>query len=175
MAPPKSRVRKFHRRSKNGCTTCKQRHVRCDERKPLWYASLCHPFLSLDWAFPSPFISSGEHFFRTGSTYIPCPVQSWPNTCRSTNCLQTGKDCIYPESEPDHDSRAASESVASEASAPLVNVVSHQPFAGFSGDYQMSPMSQWLWHQCKWPGPLSAAVTDPRLSFHLLREGSNPG
>ncbi|GJC95664.1 C6 transcription factor [Colletotrichum higginsianum] len=111
MAPPKSRVRKFHRRSKNGCTTCKQRHVRCDERKPL-----------------------------------------------CTNCLQTGKDCIYPESEPDHDSRAASESVASEAEAPLVNVVSHQPFAGFSGDYQMSPMSQWLWHQCLLHGCLVVAA-----------------
>ncbi|KAL2752613.1 hypothetical protein ACRALDRAFT_1058468 [Sodiomyces alcalophilus JCM 7366] len=35
MAPPKSRVRKFHRRSKNGCSSCKRRHVRCDERKPL--------------------------------------------------------------------------------------------------------------------------------------------
>lgn len=40
MAPPKNRIRKFHRRSKNGCSTCKLRHVRCDERKPLWYASL---------------------------------------------------------------------------------------------------------------------------------------
>lgn len=42
MAPPKNRIRKFHRRSKNGCSTCKQRHVRCDERKPLWYAPLSH-------------------------------------------------------------------------------------------------------------------------------------
>lgn len=39
MAPPKDkeRKRKFHRRSKNGCTRCKARHVRCDEQKPLWY------------------------------------------------------------------------------------------------------------------------------------------
>ncbi|CAJ0553467.1 Ff.00g119790.m01.CDS01 [Fusarium sp. VM40] len=37
MAPPKEkeRKRKFHRRSKNGCTRCKARHVRCDEQKPL--------------------------------------------------------------------------------------------------------------------------------------------
>jgi hypothetical protein len=35
MAPPKERKRKFHRRSKQGCLTCKTRHVRCDERKPL--------------------------------------------------------------------------------------------------------------------------------------------
>ncbi|RNJ55641.1 hypothetical protein D7B24_008350 [Verticillium nonalfalfae] len=35
MAPPKTRVRKFHRRSKNGCIVCKERHVRCDERQPL--------------------------------------------------------------------------------------------------------------------------------------------
>lgn len=37
MAPPKERKRRFHRRSKNGCQTCKRRHVRCDEQKPLWY------------------------------------------------------------------------------------------------------------------------------------------
>ncbi|KAF7544717.1 hypothetical protein G7Z17_g9742 [Cylindrodendrum hubeiense] len=35
MAPPKDRKRRFHRRSKNGCQTCKRRHVRCDEQKPL--------------------------------------------------------------------------------------------------------------------------------------------
>ncbi|KAH6897230.1 hypothetical protein B0T10DRAFT_180450 [Thelonectria olida] len=35
MAPPKERKRRFHRRSKNGCQTCKRRHVRCDEQKPL--------------------------------------------------------------------------------------------------------------------------------------------
>ncbi|KAF4999454.1 hypothetical protein FGRMN_2476 [Fusarium graminum] len=42
MAPPKEkeRKRKFHRRSKNGCTRCKARHVRCDEQKPLWYVKL---------------------------------------------------------------------------------------------------------------------------------------
>lgn len=53
MAPPKYRVRKFHRRSKNGCTTCKKRHVRCDERRPLWYASsswvMATPRISLSW------------------------------------------------------------------------------------------------------------------------------
>ncbi|KAF4931520.1 Sterol uptake control protein 2 [Colletotrichum viniferum] len=106
MAPPKNRVRKFHRRSKNGCSTCKQRHVRCDERKPL-----------------------------------------------CTNCLQTGKDCIYPDpatdAESTPESRAESESAALipvAESARLVNVLSHQPFAGFSGDYQLSEMSQWLFH-----------------------------
>ncbi|KAF6809978.1 C6 transcription factor [Colletotrichum sojae] len=100
MAPPKNRVRKFHRRSKNGCSTCKLRHVRCDERKPL-----------------------------------------------CTNCLQTGKDCVYPE--PDQDSQSLYESavIPADESARLVNVLSHQPFAGFSGEYHLSEMSQWLFHQ----------------------------
>ncbi|KDN66496.1 putative conserved hypothetical protein [Colletotrichum sublineola] len=111
MAPPKNRVRKFHRRSKNGCSTCKKRHVRCDERKPL-----------------------------------------------CTNCLQTGKDCIYPEPGPEYESRSVSESATSERSAPLPNAVSHQPFAGFSSDYQMSSMSQWLWHQCLLHGCLVVAA-----------------
>ncbi|KAK1457627.1 hypothetical protein CCUS01_09741 [Colletotrichum cuscutae] len=110
MAPPKNRIRKVHRRSKNGCSTCKQRHVRCDERKPL-----------------------------------------------CTNCLQTGKDCVYPDVEPDEESRSGSLSesrsgseltvVPAEEASTITNVVSNQPFAGFSCDYQMSAMSQWLWHQ----------------------------
>ncbi|KAK1999940.1 hypothetical protein LX36DRAFT_573225 [Colletotrichum falcatum] len=111
MAPPKNRVRKFHRRSKNGCTTCKGRHVRCDERKPL-----------------------------------------------CTNCLQTGKDCIYPEQETEYGSRATSESAMSEGPVPLFNAVSHQPFTGFSSDYQMPSMSQWLWHQCLLHGCLVVAA-----------------
>jgi hypothetical protein len=43
MAPPKDRKRKFHCRSKAGCATCRKRHVRCDERKPLWYVNK-YPF-----------------------------------------------------------------------------------------------------------------------------------
>ncbi|OHE96046.1 hypothetical protein CORC01_08583 [Colletotrichum orchidophilum] len=131
MAPPKDRIRKFHRRSKNGCSTCKQRHVRCDERKPLWYASvsfslsLCPPQLPL----------------------VTLEVLS------VTNCLQTGKDCIYHEVEPDQESRSESRLRSEPAVVPaeetflITNVVSNQPFAGFSCDYQMSAMSQWLWHQ----------------------------
>jgi hypothetical protein len=29
------RVRRFHRRSRNGCSHCKTRRVRCDEQKPI--------------------------------------------------------------------------------------------------------------------------------------------
>ncbi|KAI1439187.1 hypothetical protein GGR50DRAFT_5947 [Xylaria sp. CBS 124048] len=32
---PGLRVRRYHSRSRNGCTTCKMKHIRCDERKPL--------------------------------------------------------------------------------------------------------------------------------------------
>lgn len=88
-----------------------------------------------------------------------------PDILHSTNCLQTGRDCVYPESDQDSQygqpSRAESESAVSEPvlcesalipaeeSARLVNVLSHQPFAGFSGEYHLSEMSQWLFHQCK--------------------------
>ncbi|KAI1810981.1 hypothetical protein GGS20DRAFT_579453 [Poronia punctata] len=30
----RQRQRRFHRRSRNGCVTCKAKHIRCDERKP---------------------------------------------------------------------------------------------------------------------------------------------
>ncbi|KAI2612310.1 uncharacterized protein GGS25DRAFT_512843 [Hypoxylon fragiforme] len=36
------RQRKFHRRSRNGCSTCKTKHIRCDERKPLCTYCLRH-------------------------------------------------------------------------------------------------------------------------------------
>ncbi|KAK1753353.1 hypothetical protein QBC47DRAFT_430019 [Echria macrotheca] len=37
MAPelPPGRKRRAHKRSRNGCLTCKQRHIRCDEVKPI--------------------------------------------------------------------------------------------------------------------------------------------
>ncbi|KAL7626171.1 hypothetical protein AAE478_002941 [Parahypoxylon ruwenzoriense] len=36
------RQRKFHRRSRNGCSTCKAKHIRCDERRPLCTYCLRH-------------------------------------------------------------------------------------------------------------------------------------
>ncbi|OTB20404.1 hypothetical protein K445DRAFT_312856 [Daldinia sp. EC12] len=38
----RQRQRKFHRRSRNGCSTCKAKHIRCDERKPLCTYCLRH-------------------------------------------------------------------------------------------------------------------------------------
>ncbi|KAI5868179.1 hypothetical protein GGS23DRAFT_608753 [Durotheca rogersii] len=38
----RQRQRKFHRRSRNGCSTCKNKHIRCDERKPLCTYCLRH-------------------------------------------------------------------------------------------------------------------------------------
>ncbi|KAK8125364.1 uncharacterized protein PG998_001123 [Apiospora kogelbergensis] len=38
----RQRQRKFHRRSRNGCFVCKQKHIRCDERKPLCTYCLRH-------------------------------------------------------------------------------------------------------------------------------------
>ncbi|KAI0816603.1 hypothetical protein GGR55DRAFT_686123 [Xylaria sp. FL0064] len=38
----RQRQRRFHRRSRNGCATCKAKHIRCDERKPLCTFCLRH-------------------------------------------------------------------------------------------------------------------------------------
>ncbi|KAI1189929.1 hypothetical protein F5B17DRAFT_438581 [Nemania serpens] len=38
----RQRQRRFHRRSRNGCVTCKAKHIRCDERKPLCTFCLRH-------------------------------------------------------------------------------------------------------------------------------------
>lgn len=43
--------RKSHTKSRNGCKTCKKRHIRCDETFPQWYAPIdkpqLHPHISL--------------------------------------------------------------------------------------------------------------------------------
>lgn len=36
------RQRKFHKTSRNGCSVCKKKHIRCDERKPLCTYCLRH-------------------------------------------------------------------------------------------------------------------------------------
>jgi len=36
MSSGPSRKRRHHHRSRAGCITCKQRHMRCDESKPYW-------------------------------------------------------------------------------------------------------------------------------------------
>lgn len=33
----KQRQRRFHSRSRTGCSSCRMRHVRCDEDRPVWY------------------------------------------------------------------------------------------------------------------------------------------
>ncbi|KAI1505438.1 hypothetical protein F5X99DRAFT_415898 [Biscogniauxia marginata] len=38
----RQRQRRFHRRSRNGCSTCKAKHIRCDEKKPLCTYCLRH-------------------------------------------------------------------------------------------------------------------------------------
>ncbi|OTB06783.1 hypothetical protein M426DRAFT_9216 [Hypoxylon sp. CI-4A] len=38
----RQRQRRFHRRSRNGCSTCKAKHIRCDERRPLCTYCLRH-------------------------------------------------------------------------------------------------------------------------------------
>lgn len=35
--PPPRRTRREHSKSRNGCTVCKRRHVRCDQGRPIWY------------------------------------------------------------------------------------------------------------------------------------------
>jgi len=34
--PPRVRQRREHTKSRGGCLTCKQRRVKCDQKKPTW-------------------------------------------------------------------------------------------------------------------------------------------
>lgn len=88
MAPSKDRKRKFHRRSKYGCQTCKKRHVRCDEHKPLWYVQITHSRSIWD-----------PNSLDLDEAYLAVTPRFYPMLKLiggSTYCLQSGSDCIYP-------------------------------------------------------------------------------
>jgi hypothetical protein len=72
MAPPKDRKRKFHRRSKNGCQTCKRRHVRCDEQRPLCTSCL---HSGSDCIYPPADEVAAQHLVPVDAHgYIPTPA-----------------------------------------------------------------------------------------------------
>lgn len=82
--------RRTHARSKKGCQTCKERHVRCDERLPFWYESrfrfLAHPSLHDACSKLTLHIYQSLIFFF------------WQ--LHSGNCLRLGRECSYTESLP---------------------------------------------------------------------------
>ncbi|KAE8451943.1 hypothetical protein EG329_002784 [Mollisiaceae sp. DMI_Dod_QoI] len=66
---PGERKRRHHHRSRNGCISCKQRHMRCDESKPFW---LVNP-----------------------KSFQPDPMI----IVSSRNCLKNGSSCGYTRVE----------------------------------------------------------------------------
>ncbi|KAF7548421.1 hypothetical protein G7046_g8684 [Stylonectria norvegica] len=128
MAPPKERKRRFHRRSKNGCQTCKKRHVRTVARpSPKLRVPVRHDNLNLALCIER---ALGVRFtvYRPYGSGIdkPCMHRSRiRNNVRfsltligeSTNCLQTGSECIYPFSDQALPSNDATTSSASASSA----------------------------------------------------------
>jgi hypothetical protein len=82
-AAAQSRSRKQHTRSRTGCLTCRKRHRRCDERRPVWSV----PHLSSSGRIDAithtfsvrPNNQADESPARTatlqvGSASIPCPT-----------------------------------------------------------------------------------------------------
>lgn len=65
----------------------------------------------------------------------------------STNCLQNGSVCVYPGAELDVSAPEAA--AAAVALGPPATLASSQPFVGCGVEYQLPPMSQWLFHQCE--------------------------
>lgn len=63
------RKRRHHHRSRNGCVSCKAKHMRCDESKPFWLVDL-------------------------ESCHLEAHIDFW-----SRNCLKNGSSCGYARVE----------------------------------------------------------------------------
>ena len=77
-----ARIRRYHTRNRTGCSTCRRRHVRCDEKRPSWY--VCDPGSAIICRVAQQLSNVVD-------------ILSWYN---SSNCLVGKRACEYPTIEP---------------------------------------------------------------------------
>lgn len=81
--------RRTHERSKKGCLTCKERHVRCDERRPYWYVlgpTICTHIVSPIRRDPDPSACRGSQDASGRCFILILP---------SRNCVRLGRECRF--------------------------------------------------------------------------------
>ncbi|KAH8889278.1 hypothetical protein GQ53DRAFT_766966 [Thozetella sp. PMI_491] len=105
----KTRQRKYHRRSRGGCASCKKRHVRCDEKKPLCTNCLRS---GSECGYADPFVSTVVGPDTTSRSPLPSHVE--PADPHSHNLLDMmPKDALVgfpvdmPGSCPAEDERSS--------------------------------------------------------------------
>ncbi|KAI0393105.1 hypothetical protein F5Y17DRAFT_325377 [Xylariaceae sp. FL0594] len=112
----RQRQRRFHRRSRNGCVTCKAKHIRCDEQKPLCSFCLRH---GESCRYPAD--------GRSASSTAPTPAR---------------EESVNPTTEEHH--HVPSIGSASNADSIRLQDVAMDPFLGTQ--YEMPPKSRSLFH-----------------------------
>ncbi|VUC21288.1 unnamed protein product [Clonostachys rosea] len=119
------RSRKHHTRSRDGCTTCRKRHVRCDETRPFWYVQ------------PNRIEAS----LPDRTKYTRFGVSANDRGILSVNCTHHGRVCEYPSMVPLRERRAkklpGQQQPFSLGSDQCLNVEMAQ-------DDQLQRKSQWL-------------------------------
>ncbi|EEU46624.1 uncharacterized protein NECHADRAFT_38914 [Fusarium vanettenii 77-13-4] len=149
MAPPKERKRRFHRRSKNGCQTCKRRHVRCDEQKPLCTNCL-----------------------QTGSECIyPTPEQTLPSN-ESSPSPSSSSSAAGPSTELE--AFGNSQMTLAEPPAPgLINILNN--YVGGSFDALPEPSKRLLQHFSQYTVWGQRPVARELESSAIQKSFENPG
>lgn len=71
-------------RSRAGCLTCKQRHVRCDEQRPSWYAF-----------FPFAVRLALTVLHLLDLSRVSSKLSAANSYCTSMRCLRINKSCEY--------------------------------------------------------------------------------
>ncbi|KAB5558011.1 hypothetical protein GE09DRAFT_1221147 [Coniochaeta sp. 2T2.1] len=168
----KQRQRRYHQRSRNGCITCKKRHVRCDETRPLCMNCLrtggecgyTDPFVSFAGSSSEAGSSRGETV-PTRRTVPEVVIKSETTTAASTP-RDTGQ-LIARRKPPSH------------AVANPRSMIPDDQLGGLmlAGPLQKLPArSRWLFHTFAQrsiqdrPG-----VPGPKESFVVRKALANPG
>ncbi|OIW33764.1 hypothetical protein CONLIGDRAFT_191062 [Coniochaeta ligniaria NRRL 30616] len=163
-APQKPRQRRYHQRSRNGCITCKKRHVRCDEARPLCMNCLRN---GGECGYPDPFVSF------PGSASEAGPRSETPPARR------TGRMLIKSDMPSSSDTRQVATWQAPQHSCSLLDMTPKDSLAGLmlSGPLTKLPaQSRWLFHTFAQrsiqdrPG-----VSGPKESFVVHKALANPG
>ncbi|KAH8909989.1 hypothetical protein BR93DRAFT_445079 [Coniochaeta sp. PMI_546] len=142
----KQRQRRYHQRSRNGCITCKKRHVRCDEARPLCLNCLR---TGGDCGYTDPFVS-----FAGASTEGAPTLESHP-------ARRTGHMVIKSDTSSPSDSGKVATLQASRRSCSLLDMTPRDSLAGLmlSGPLTKLPAkSRWLFHTCDCSAEYSRSI-----------------
>lgn len=146
--------RKFHKKSRNGCTTCKRRRVKCDETKPI--CARCER-MGIECVYLSAEVTSGHKENNTESTLKHPGAASLHKTESNKNPMAT---------QIALDSLLQQQGQAPETPRDLPPPIPLGVSESLSNLLSMSPMTQLL-QQCPL-SPVSVPVATAQIGLQFL-------